>query len=243
MLRGPHHGGHGALGFVRRLFAVALGTRHGAEDRAATHGSGHDGDLDLLVAPTYPSHYPKLYRNDGWAGFVDVTYEAGIAVHMGGYAVASDVDEDGDLDLLITGVAPSANTNLFLNTIGNKNNWVSFDLRGAKSNRDGVGAKVVVTAGGITQTRELKGGGGGTPPHGSHGSHGALGRRRDGDVHGRVGQPSLSLGRGGAALRRRCDSLRERPRRLDRPEMDRRIVDAKPRRGRLSLAPRRGLCE
>jgi hypothetical protein len=135
----------------------------------------NDGDLDLLVAPTYPSHYTKLYRNDG-KSFVDVTYEAGIAVHMGGYAVASDVDEDGDLDLMITGVAPSANTNLFLNSIGNKNGWVFFDLRGTKSNRDGVGAKVVVTAGSITQTRELKGGGGGTPPHGnSHLLHFGLG--------------------------------------------------------------------
>jgi len=137
----------------------------------------NDGDLDLVVAPTYPSHYTKLYRNDGMAGFVDVTYEAGIPVHMGGYAVASDVDEDGDLDLLITGVAPSPNTNLFLNTIGNKNNSVFFDLRGTKSNRDGVGAKVTVTAGGLTQVRELKGGGGGTPPHGnSHWLHFGLAR-------------------------------------------------------------------
>ncbi|MGZ5967649.1 MAG: FG-GAP-like repeat-containing protein, partial [Polyangiales bacterium] len=127
----------------------------------------NDGDLDLVVAPTYPSHYTKLYRNDGKDGFVDVTYEAHLAVHMGGYAVASDVDEDGDLDLLVTGVAPSANTNLLLNRIGNKNNWVFFDLRGTTSNRDGVGAKVVVTAGGLTQTRELKGGGGGTPSHGN----------------------------------------------------------------------------
>jgi len=127
----------------------------------------NDGDLDLLVAPTYPSHYTKLYRNDGATGFVDVTYEAGIATHMGGYAVAADVDEDGDLDLMITGVAPSANTNLLLNAIGNKNKWAFFDLQGTKSNRDGVGAKVTVTAGGITQSRELKGGGGGTPPHGN----------------------------------------------------------------------------
>jgi hypothetical protein len=131
----------------------------------------NDGDLDLLVAPTYPSHYTKLYRNDGKT-FVDVTYEAGIAVHMGGYAVASDVDEDGDLDLMITGVAPSANTNLLLNRIGNKNKWVFLDLQGVKSNRDGVGAKVTITAGSLTQVRELKGGGGGTPPHGnSHWLH------------------------------------------------------------------------
>lgn len=136
----------------------------------------NDGDLDLVVAPTYPSHYTKLYRNDGKT-FVDVTYEAGIATHMGGYAVASDVDEDGDLDLLITGVAPSPNTNLFLNAVGNKNKWLFLDLQGTTSNRDGVGAKVVVTAGGITQTRELKGGGGGTPPHGnSHLLHFGLGQ-------------------------------------------------------------------
>jgi hypothetical protein len=59
----------------------------------------------------------------------------------------------------------------------NKNKWVFFDLQGTTSNRDGVGAKVVVTAGGITRARELKGGGGGTPPHGnSHLLHFGLGQ-------------------------------------------------------------------
>ncbi len=137
----------------------------------------NDGDLDLVVAPTYPSHYTKLYRNDGKAGFVDVTYEARIAVHMGGYVVASDIDEDGDLDLLITGVAPSPSVNVLENKVGNKNAWAFFDLEGVKCNRDAVGAKVVVKAGGITQTREVKGGGGGTPSHGnSHWLHFGLGK-------------------------------------------------------------------
>jgi hypothetical protein len=41
---------------------------------------------------------------------------------------------------------------------GNGNHWLELDLAGVASNRDGVGAKVYVTAGGITQYREQNGG-------------------------------------------------------------------------------------
>jgi hypothetical protein len=46
---------------------------------------------------------------------------------------------------------------LFRNT-GNANGWLELDLVGSASNRDGLGAKVFVTAGNIKQYREQNGG-------------------------------------------------------------------------------------
>lgn len=40
----------------------------------------------------------------------------------------------------------------------NSNHWLEIDLQGTKSNRDGIGARVLVTAGGKTQLREQNGG-------------------------------------------------------------------------------------
>ena len=118
----------------------------------------NDMDLDLVVASLYPNHYSKFYRNDGDV-FTDVTYETGTAVHVGVSAVWSDVDEDGDLDLVIGGGDP-AGAHLFMNRVGQKNHWVEFRLQGTTSNRGGVGARVTLTAGGVTQMRDVVGGGG-----------------------------------------------------------------------------------
>jgi hypothetical protein len=48
-------------------------------------------------------------------------------------------------------------TQLFRNT-GNANSWLEFDLVGVASNRDAIGAKILVSSGGVTQYREQNGG-------------------------------------------------------------------------------------
>jgi len=119
----------------------------------------NDMDLDLVVGPTYPNHYSKLYRNDGEQGFTDVTYETRTAVHSPGSVVWSDVDEDGDLDLVIAGGSP-ARAHLFINRVGQDRNSVQLLLEGTTTNRGAVGARVTLTAGGVTQMRDVVGGGG-----------------------------------------------------------------------------------
>ncbi len=42
------------------------------------------------------------------------------------------------------------------NNKGNQNNWLTLNLIGQSSNRDGIGARVKVTAGGKTQTAQKK---------------------------------------------------------------------------------------
>ncbi len=120
----------------------------------------NDMDLDLVVASLYRGHFSRLYRNDGPAGFTDVTYEAGVAVNDSVSPVWSDVDEDGDLDLVIADRWGPQQVQLFINRVGQDNHWVEFKLQGTTTNRDGVGARVVLEAGGVTQVREVEAGGG-----------------------------------------------------------------------------------
>ena len=61
--------------------------------------------------------------------------------HRGG--AIGDLDNDGRLDLVITSL--QARPEIFLNRTANRNHWLSVKLVGAKSNRDGLGARVKVT--------------------------------------------------------------------------------------------------
>ncbi len=118
----------------------------------------HDMDLDLAVASLYTNHYFRLYRNDGDV-FTDVTYETHTAVHDSVSAVWSDVDEDGDLDLVVADRDGDHRVHLFMNLVGQDAAWVQMKLQGTSTNTDAVGARVTLTAGGITQMRDVEGGG------------------------------------------------------------------------------------
>lgn len=66
---------------------------------------GPGARMEDAVFPTDQRLSDRLYRNDGDAGFSDVTAEAGIPDAIYGMGVATgDVDGDGDLDLLVTGL-------------------------------------------------------------------------------------------------------------------------------------------
>jgi hypothetical protein len=61
---------------------------------------------------------PALYRNDGKGRFTDVTKAAGLALEMYGLgAAAADYDNDGHVDLYVTGLGPNR---LFKNLGGGK---------------------------------------------------------------------------------------------------------------------------
>ena len=131
----------------------------------------HDMDIDIAIASLYTGHYSRLYINDGAGSFTDVTYETGTAVHNSVSVTWSDVDRDGDLDLLVADREGEPWVHLFVNRVGQDRHWVAFDLVGDDSNRDAVGAKITVTAGGVTQQRYVKGGEGHSNTQASHWLH------------------------------------------------------------------------
>jgi enediyne biosynthesis protein E4 len=65
-----------------------------------------------------------------------------------------DIDNDGDLDLLVT--QNDGPMQLLLNEGGNRNNALLVGLAGTRSNRNGIGARLIATVGGRTLMREVR---------------------------------------------------------------------------------------
>ncbi len=71
-------------------------------------------------------------------------------------AAYADIDGDGDLDILI--MENDGRARLLRNDGGNSNQWIRVKTVGVKSNRDGIGARVVVETGAVKQTQWVKSG-------------------------------------------------------------------------------------
>jgi hypothetical protein len=122
-----------------------------------------DGDRDLIAVSGWTQpiwHTPaKLFLNDGRGYFTDVAAAAGID-HVGDTRalLPLDFDSDGDVDFITFDVFGQAT--LYENrTPRAGNHFLVVRARGTTSNRNGVGARVYVTAGGRTQMHEIMVGG------------------------------------------------------------------------------------
>jgi hypothetical protein len=97
-----------------------------------------------------------VLRNGADGRFADVSEAAGPALatrRAGRGAAFGDFDDDGRVDVLITGMnEPPA---LLRNESAPAGHWLSVTLRGRRSNRDGIGARVTLEAGGQRQVREV----------------------------------------------------------------------------------------
>jgi hypothetical protein len=106
-----------------------------------------NGHIEEQIARVQPKiHYeepPLLFRNVGGKRFENVSSNVGPAFMKPMVArgvIYSDYDHDGDLDVLFT--TSNGPARLLRNDGGNKNHWLTVRTRGAKSNRDGIGAVV-----------------------------------------------------------------------------------------------------
>lgn len=121
-----------------------------------------NGHIDETVRNVRTAGYaqpPHLFLNRGNGTFRDVASEVGKdfgARRVGRGLAYGDFDRDGDCDILIT--TNNGPAVLFRNDQRAGNRSIRFRLIGTKSNRDAIGAMVRVSAGGVTQSRLVKGG-------------------------------------------------------------------------------------
>ena len=166
---------------------VSFGSRVGAHGEpfsawgATFFDMDNDADLDLFIANghIYPAaDFPPLNLGYAERNFLfenrdgEVFEEVGAAAGLESVAVsrgvaAGDYDNDGDLDLLVYNL--NGRPNLLRNEGGNRNNWLQVRTLGSRSNRDGIGARLLLEAGGRRQWAEVRSGGG-------YLSHSALGQ-------------------------------------------------------------------
>jgi enediyne biosynthesis protein E4 len=108
--------------------------------------NGHVSDDISVVQPTVKyAQPPHLFRNKGKKKFEEVTAKLGRALNraiVGRGAAYGDFDNDGDLDLLLT--TNNGPARLLRNDNANQNDLLRVKTVGARANRDGIGAKVVV---------------------------------------------------------------------------------------------------
>jgi len=137
-----------------------------------------DGDLDLLVANGHVYPQAKEIGMSGWLmptqlyeaslsrggepevtlpQWRDVTARSGSGLaplkSARGLALA-DVDDDGDSDAIV--IDMDGPPRLLDNRSPRAGRWISVRPLGTVSNRDGLGARIAVTAGGRTWTREMR---------------------------------------------------------------------------------------
>jgi enediyne biosynthesis protein E4 len=133
----------------------------------------NDGWLDLFIANghVYPEveqatpdirykQINSLFHNEANGKFVETTRIAGSGFqtpHVGRGVAFADFDNDGFTDVV---VANNGDTPLLLhNSGGNGNHFLNFKLVGTKSNRDAMGTRIRLVDGGLSQIREIAGGG------------------------------------------------------------------------------------
>lgn len=119
----------------------------------------NDMDVDLFLSSRQDARDAAgasdvIYYNHGDATFSGAAID-GLAPpgqeHDGVQNVAAaDYNRDGFVDLFLKRDSDTGSQQLLRNT-GNAQHWIEIDLRGVHSNRDAVGARVWVTAGGVTQ--------------------------------------------------------------------------------------------
>lgn len=155
----------------------------GWEDLFAVNGLRSAGEqnyipvlLEMLLKPevdfsdinSYPdigtmtwSGYQKqrLFRNMADGTFKEVAAAAGVDTDLDGRGVGvGDFNNDGLLDFYQTNANQPAL--LFQGCSEHPGNWVDLKLIGTRSNRDAIGTRVVLSAGGTSSLREVNGGNG-----------------------------------------------------------------------------------
>lgn len=158
------------LGFIDQSDVAGINSIpiRGRSVTAGDFDNDMDQDIYIVTSRSVLNTPDILLENQGDGTFVAIPGAGGAEgtkIGQGDFVMAADYDLNGFLDLLVANghqektspLITNAPYQLFHNQ-GNSNHWLEIDLQGVASNRDGIGAQVFLTAGGVTQLREQSGG-------------------------------------------------------------------------------------
>ena len=131
----------------------------GLEDLFVAYGHIYP-NIDTLKAGQRYRQPKQVFRNMGGGRFLGIAsvLKGDLTRLKSARGTAfGDYDNDGDIDVVAVNL--NDRPSLYRNVGGNKNHWISLRLQGTKSNRDAIGARVQLRAGGKTQLREIASGG------------------------------------------------------------------------------------
>ena len=167
--------GNGILEDVTTRTGAGAGTLHNVKWGCGFVDFDNDGHRDLFVAMGHlqdtiehwdpPITYKArnvLLRNSGDGRFVNVSDQSGDGLLpncSSRGAAFDDLDNDGDIDVVILNARdrPTILRNMLCEG-GTPQHWQQVQLRGVRTNRDGVGAQVWVRAGDLTLVDEVHSG-------------------------------------------------------------------------------------
>lgn len=176
--------GGGAFEDVTSRTGAGAGTFHQVEWGNGLVDFDNDGDRDLFMACGHLQDNIErwddtgvyearnvLLENTGPGQFVDVSDRAGdgMAVKLSSRGAAfEDFDGDGAVDVAILNARREPT--LLRNLSPGRGHWVRVHLRGTRTNRDGIGARIRLRAGDLSLVAEVHSGRGyqshfGTRPH------------------------------------------------------------------------------
>lgn len=151
----------------------------------------NDGWQDIYYSVSgYPNNHGWLFRQVRPGVFERLDHGVSLGMFGSHGAQAVDLDQDGDLDLVVGHMPVYCGSNwgspdcydppvtrIWINEVGNQQNWLQLELEGTGgSNAAAIGARVEVTANGVTQTQEVDGG------------HGRWSTQKDRVLHFGVGE-------------------------------------------------------
>jgi enediyne biosynthesis protein E4 len=161
--------GHGLFADYTAAMGLAAPTRNLLGFGIAFLDANNDGRPDLISTnghvsdyePVFPWKMPIQLLTSGMDGrLTDASARAGEPfrpLHLGRGLATGDLDNDGWIDVIVQ----SQNEPLVYlrNKTASGGHWLTLQLEGVRSNRDGIGGRVVLTAGGRRQSQQRFGGG------------------------------------------------------------------------------------